>query len=139
MNLTKIYFSSSFEKYIKITKKLFFWVNIYIPLLILQDLQSSETWKVIFSFSLVVLYNEVIKRTSSLFIYFFFLKRFCAHNNMSHPEVYARVKNCCLCCFVLVYFCFVCWFSLVACFCACEIYSSKKIKKKKKTGLKLSW
>ena len=92
MNLTKIYFSSSFEKYIKITKKLFFWVNVYIPLLILQDLQSSETWKVIFSFSLVVLYNEVIKRTSSLFIFFFFFEE-----KILRPQQHVTPRSLCAC------------------------------------------
>ena len=32
------------------------------------------------------------------------MKIFCAHLNTSHLEVYARVKNCCLCCLVLDYF-----------------------------------
>ena len=70
---------------------------------------------------------------------FFLRKRFRAHKNKSHLEVYARMKNCCLCCLVLAYFCFVSWFLLVTCFCAREIFSSKKKKKKKKAGLKLSW
>ena len=41
-------------------------------------------------------------------------------------EVYAHVKNCCLYYLVLAYFSFVSWFSLVTCFCAREIFSSKK-------------
>ena len=60
-----------------------------------------------------------------------FTKRFCAHKNMSHLEVYVRVKNCCLCCLVLAYFCFVSWFLLVTCFCARKIFSSKKKTTKK--------
>ena len=46
------------------------------------------------------------------------------------PRSFARVKNCCLCCLVLAYFCFVSWFSLVKS-CAREIFSSKKKQKKK--------
>ena len=57
---------------------------------------------------------------------FFLRKRFCAHKNTSHLEVYPRVKNCCLCCILFAGFCFVSWFSLVTCFCAREIFSSKK-------------
>ena len=60
---------------------------------------------------------------------FFFTKRFRAHKNTSPLEVYACVKNCCLCCLVLAYFCFVSWFLLVTCFCARKIFSSKKINK----------
>ena len=72
---------------------------------------------------------EAIETILSLFIYLFFLmKRFRAHKNTSHLEVYARVKNCCLCCLVLAYFCFVSSFSLVTCFCVREIFSSKKKK-----------
>ena len=56
-------------------------------------------------------------------------KRFRAHKNTSHLEVYARVKNCCLYCLVLAYFCFISWFLLVMCFCALEIFSSKKQQK----------
>ena len=59
-------------------------------------------------------------------VYFLLTKRFRAHKNMSHLEVYARVKNCCLFSLVLAYFCFVTWFLLVTCFCAREIFSSKK-------------
>ena len=40
-------------------------------------------------------------------VYFFLRKRFLAHKNTSHLKVYAHVKNCCLCCLVLAYFCFV--------------------------------
>ena len=58
---------------------------------------------------------------------FFLTKRFCARKNTSHLEAYAHRKNCCLCCLVLAYFCFVSWFLLVTCFCAREIFSSKKI------------
>ena len=60
-----------------------------------------------------------------LFVYFL-TKRFRAHKNTSHLEVYLRVKNCCLCCLVLAYFCSVSWFSLVTCICARIIFSSKK-------------
>ena len=49
------------------------------------------------------------------------------YKNTSHLGVYARVKNCCLCCSVLAYFCFVSWFLLVTCFCECKIFSSNKI------------
>ena len=69
--------------------------------------------------SIVVLYIEVMRIISSLFFFFFFLrKRFREHKNTTHLEVYVRVKNCCLCCLMLAYFCFVSWFLLVACFCA---------------------
>ena len=44
------------------------------------------------------------------------------------PRSFARVKNCCLCCLMLPYFCFVSWFSFVTCFCARKIFSSKKNK-----------
>ena len=57
-------------------------------------------------------------------VYFFLRKRFCAHKNTSHLEVYPRVKNCCLCCVLFAGFCFVSWFLLVTCFCAREIFSS---------------
>ena len=58
---------------------------------------------------------EVIKTISSPFI-FFLMKRFRAHKNTSHLKVYERVKNCCLCSLVSIYFCFVNWFLLVTCF-----------------------
>ena len=75
----------------------------------------------------------VIKTISTLFIFyfifsFFLTKRFRAHKNTSHLEVHARVKNCCLCCLVLAYFCFVYWFILVTCFCVPKIFSSEKNK-----------
>ena len=70
---------------------------------------------------------EVIK-TISRMLFFFLTKRFRAHKNTSHLEVYARVKNCCLCCLILAYFCFVSWFLLVTCFCTRETFSSKKNK-----------
>ena len=63
---------------------------------------------------------EAIRTISSLFI--FFIKRFRAHKNTLHLEVYTRVKNCCLYCLVLASFCFVSWFSLVTCFCPREIF-----------------
>ena len=44
--------------------------------------------------------------------YFFLTKKLRAHKNTSHFEVYARVKNCCICCLVLAYFCFPSWFCL---------------------------
>ena len=53
----------------------------------------------------VVLYTEVIKTISNLFI--FFDERISRAQNTSDLEVYARVKYCCLCCLLLAYFCFV--------------------------------
>ena len=38
------------------------------------------------------------------------------------------MKNCCFCCLVLAYFCFVSWFLLMTCFFGREIFSSKKNK-----------
>ena len=90
------------------------------------------------------MYTEVIKTISSLFIFSFFLfiyfflwKRICTHKNMSHLEVYAHVKNFCLCCLVLAYFTFVSWFLLVMCFCVQKIFSSKKKKKKDRLDIVL--
>ena len=68
--------------------------------------------------------------------WFFLTKRSCARKSASHLEVYSRVKNRCLSCLVLAYFCFVSWFLLATCFCAREVFSSNK---KKEAGLKLSW
>ena len=59
---------------------------------------------------------------------FFLAKRFRAHKITPHLEVYVRVKSYCLCCLVLVYFCFVSWFLLVAGFCGRKIFLSKKKK-----------
>ena len=67
---------------------------------------------------------------------FFLTKIFRAHKNMSHLEVYAGVQNCCLCCLVLAYLCFVSWFLLMMCFCAREMFSSKKKLKKKDNNKK---
>ena len=66
------------------------------------------------------------------------MKRFRTHEDMSHLEVYARMKNCCLCCLMLAYICFVSWFLLVRCeiFCARKISSSRK-KKKNRFGIVL--
>ena len=58
-------------------------------------------------------------------VYLFLAERFRTHKNMSH--INAHLKNCCLCCLVLAYFCFVSWFSFVTYFCAREIFPSKKI------------
>ena len=68
-----------------------------------------------------------LSRQFQVCLLFFLTKRFLVHKNTSHLEAYARVKNCCLCCLALVYFCFVSWFLLVTCFCVREIFSSKKI------------
>ena len=81
-------------------------------------------------FNICVLAQCILKmRLSGQFqaCLFFLTKRFRVHKNTSHLEVYARVKNCYLCCLVLAYFCFVSLFSLVTCFCTREIFSSKKI------------
>ena len=72
-----------------------------------------------------------------VFIIIFFRKRFHIHKNMSHLEVYAHMKNCCLYCLVLAYFCFVSWFLLVVCFCACKIFSLKKKNNKKINRLEI--
>ena len=58
--------------------------------------------------------------------YFFWWKDFACTKTRHMLEVYVCMKNCCLCCLVLAYFCFVCWFLLVTCFCAHETFSSKK-------------
>ena len=58
--------------------------------------------------------------------YFFWRKDFACTKTRHTLEVYAHVKNCCLYYLVLAYFSFVSWFSLVTCFCAREIFSSKK-------------
>ena len=62
---------------------------------------------------------------------FFWWKDFARTKTRHTLEVYARMKNCCLRCLVLACFCFVSWFLLVMCFCAREIFLSKKKKKKK--------
>ena len=62
-----------------------------------------------------------------LFIYFFWEKDFARTKRRHTLEVYTRVKNCCLCCLVLAYFCFSLLILLVTCFCAREIFSLKKI------------
>ena len=58
-------------------------------------------------------------------VYLFLRKRFRAHKNTSFLEIYASEKNCCLCCLVLAYLCFVSWLLLVMCFCARKIFFSK--------------
>ena len=37
-------------------------------------------------------------------------------------KCFAHEKNCCLCCLVLAYFCFISWFVAVTCFCGREIF-----------------
>ena len=54
----------------------------------------------------VVLLIEAIWTILSLFI-IFFMKIFHKHKSTTQLEVYAHMKNCCLCCLVLAYFCFV--------------------------------
>ena len=61
-------------------------------------------------------------------VYFLWRKDFACTKTRHTLEVYTRVKNCCLCCLVLPYFCFVSWFLLVTCFCARKIFSCKKKK-----------
>ena len=71
-------------------------------------------------------YQDNFKPVFFLFFFFFMTKRFRTHKNTSRLEVYACLKNCCLCCLVLASFCFLGWFLPVTCFCDREIFSSKK-------------
>ena len=64
---------------------------------------------------------------SRLFV-IFWRKDFASTKTHHILEVYARVKKLLSFCLVLAYFCFVSWFLLVQCFCAREIFSSKKNK-----------
>ena len=65
-----------------------------------------------------------------LFIYSFFYRKISLVQNTQrhktsdfHPlRKFERAKNCCLCCLVVPYFCFVGSFFLVTCFCAREIF-----------------
>ena len=60
--------------------------------------------------------------------FFFFTKRFWEHKNTSHPEVYASLKNCWLCCLALAYF------FLLADFCLWHVFVRTKSFRQKKTN-----
>ena len=74
--------------------------------------------------------NEVIRTILSLVIFFFLRKNFerkKKHQNAKQTistllEVFVQAKNCCLCCFVFAYFCFVSSFWLDLRFYAFKIF-----------------
>ena len=80
------------------------------------------------------MYIEAIQTISSLSM-FFLRKKFRAHKNTSHLEVYARLKNCCLCCLALAFF-----LVLLVDFCLWHVFVRAKFfpqKKKKKNRLEI--
>ena len=69
----------------------------------------------------------LLRQFQACLLYFFFTKIFRApkkHQNAKQTTFkFLHAKNCCPCCLVLAYLCFVDSFMVVTCFCAREILS----------------
>ena len=78
----------------------------------------------------VVCVNEVIKTISNFFIFVLLKDSACTKSTKSTKDkqtisisliVFACIKNCCFCCFLCAYFCFVSLFLLVLFACKCFV------------------